>query len=242
MADDLHAVGAAGCDEVRDSIELLALDALDPAERDLVLAHVEGCTVCHGELEVAREALGELLLLAPEVDVPPGFADRVLAGAPTSDQADQAPAAEESARRWGATRMVGVAAACVVVALLLTALGVALGTVFASDERAGDPTLTSVVGRRSAPLVTADGGQAGSVVVDDAGRTLVMAVDAVAPDVPYDCVVRAMSGELVRVGSWTPATPGGASWTVALDPALGQVDEVLLVGPGGTTLATAHLA
>lgn len=241
MADDIHAVGAIGCDEARDSLELLALDALDPAERDVVLAHVEGCAECRAELDRATEALGSLLLLVPEVDAPAGFADGVTAAASSGDQAEVAHVAPRPGHRWGATRMVGVAAACVVVALLLTAVGVALGTVFASDERAGGPTVTSVIGTRSAPLVTADGGPAGSVVVDDAGPTLVMAVDAVAPGVPYGCVVRAASGELVRVGTWTPVASGGASWTVALDPALGQVDEVMLVGPGGTTLATAHL-
>ena len=37
-----------------------------------------------------------------------------------------------------------------------------------------------------------------------------MAVDLVLPGVPYDCVVRTESGDLVTVGSWTPTSAGGA--------------------------------
>ena len=85
----------------------------------------------------------------------------------------------------------------------------------------------------SVGTVTIDGGDA---------PTLAMAVDLVLPGVPYDCVVRTESGDLVTVGSWTPTSAGGAHWTVALDPALGELSEVRLVGPGDTTLATAQFS
>lgn len=241
MADDIVPVGAPDCDEVRDSVELLALDALEPAERARLMAHVDGCPSCRTELDRAEATVGELLALAPEAEVPAGFADRVVA-ATVATPAEPAVAVggvapHNRSRRWFTLAVVGVMAA-----LLVTALGVLFGGAFSSDPPVAGPPVTASPTARSAALVTAAGASAGSVVVDDTTGTLFMVVDTVAPGVPYDCVVRSASGEMVRVGSWTTTSGGSASWTVALDPALGSVDEVLLVGPGSTTLATAQLA
>jgi hypothetical protein len=240
MADDLRPVSAPGCDEIRDSIELLALDALDPAEHARLMTHVEGCAECRAELEQAEASVGSLLRLVPgaDADPPAGFTDRVVAAraAAVGPAAEAVAGGPSRSARW-----IGLAVAGVVVALLVTALGVALGSVFASDGQVAGPPATASPGARSGSLVTADGITAGSVSVDDGTGTLVMVVDTVAPGVAYDCVVRSAAGELVRVGSWTTATGGTARWTVALDPALGSVDQVLLVGPGDATLATAQL-
>jgi hypothetical protein len=243
VADDLRPVDGPSCDDVRESLELLALDALDPAERDVLRAHLDGCAGCRAELTAVEEALGALLLLAPEAEVPPGFGEQVaVGGAGEDDLGDPVPAEGPDGRRRHGIGWVGIAAACVVVALVLSGLAVALGTVFTDGGQVAAPPETSVPAVRRASLLAADGTVVGSVQVDDAGPGLVMAVDAVAPGVPYDCVVRTPSGELVTVGSWTPAGAGATSWAVPLDPALVPVDTVLLVGPGGATLATATLA
>lgn len=242
MADELRPVGGTSCDDVRDSVELLALDALDPSERDVLMAHVDSCAGCRSDLAAAEDALGSLLLLAPAVEVPAGFADRAVAASGASPSGGvEVTELHPDRRRPRSARWIGIAAACVVVGLLLTGLGVALGTVFAADDQVVAPPVTSLPIARRAPLLAADGTVTGSVLVDDAGPSLVMAVDTVAAGVPYDCVVRTPSGELVTVGSWTPAAGGSASWAVPLDPALVPVDTVLLVGPGGLTLATATL-
>lgn len=241
MADDLVPVGAPDCDEVRDSVELLALDALEPAERARLMAHVDGCASCRAELDRAEATVGELLALAPEAEVPAGFADRVVAATVASPAEPGVVAHRASVGRPGSRRWFTLAVVGVVAAILVTVLGVLFNGAFSSDPQVAGPPVTASPGARSAALVTADGASAGSVVVDDTTGTLFMVVDTVAPGVPYDCVVRSVSGELVRVGSWTTTSGGSASWTVALDPALGPVDQVLLVGPGDTTLATAQL-
>lgn len=243
MADDVVPVGAPDCDEVRDSVELLALDALEPAERARLMAHVDGCSSCRAELDGAEASLGALLALGPEAEVPAGFADRVVAATVATPaepgvtaSVGLAARARPTSRRWFTLAVAGVVAA-----ILVTALGLAMGRVFSSDGQVAGPPVTASTDARSAALVRADGASAGSVVVDDVTGTLFMVVDAVVAGVPYDCVVRSASGELVRVGSWTTTSGGSATWTVALDPALGSVDQVLLVGPGDTTLATAQL-
>jgi len=233
------------CDEVRESVELIAVDGLDPVERDRLLRHVDDCADCRVALDQARETVASLLLVAPAATAPDGFSDRVVAAAfPVAPPAHTGSAHRPLRRPAGARRLVGLAAACVVVALVVTALGIALGTVFASNERASGPATSTTVGEpRSAVLVTATGAQVGTVTLDGAdARTLAMAVDLVLPGVPYDCVVRTESGDVVTVGSWTPTSAGGAQWTVALDPTLGALSEVRLVGPGDTTLATARLS
>jgi hypothetical protein len=241
VAEDSTPVSAPACDEVRDSVELLVLEALESAEHARLMAHVDGCRACRAELDRAEAAVGVLLSLAPDAEVPTGFADRVVAATISAPSEQPASAPVGSAGPSGSRRWFTLAVAGVVVALLVTALGVALGRAFSSDGQVAAPPVTAAADVRSAALVRPDGAAAGSVVVDDVTGTLVMVVDAVTPGVAYDCVVRSASGELVRVGSWTTIAGGTATWTVALVPGLGSFDEVLLIGPGDTTLATAQL-
>ena len=52
-------------DEAFAMLDALALDALDPAERDAVLAHVAGCEICRAELAILRETASRLAFAAP---------------------------------------------------------------------------------------------------------------------------------------------------------------------------------
>ena len=52
-------------DEAFAMLDALALDALDPAERDAVLAHVAGCEICRAELAILRETASHLAFAAP---------------------------------------------------------------------------------------------------------------------------------------------------------------------------------
>jgi hypothetical protein len=242
MADDIVPGPDPGCDEVRDSVELLALDALEPAEAARLMAHVESCPSCRSELDRAEATVGELLALVPDAEVPAGFVDSVVDATVAAPVAEPAVAVGGAAAvRPGSRRWFALAVVAVVAALLVTALGALFSGAFSSDGQVAGPPVTASAQARSAALVRVDGASVGSVTVDDGTGTLFMVVDTVVPGVPYDCVVRSASGELVRVGSWTTTAGGSASWTVALDPALGSVDQVLLVGPGDTTLATAQL-
>jgi hypothetical protein len=48
MAD--HDIDTPGCDAVRDDLELLAIDALEPDRAAAVRAHVGGCGSCAADL------------------------------------------------------------------------------------------------------------------------------------------------------------------------------------------------
>src|SRR5215213_4084717 len=52
-------------DEAFPLLDAAALDALDPAERDAVFAHVATCDICAPELEAFREAASQLAFAAP---------------------------------------------------------------------------------------------------------------------------------------------------------------------------------
>jgi anti-sigma-K factor RskA len=81
------------CEEARDSLAALSLDALDPDERGAVEAHVAGCRACSAELEAYRETAARLALGVPQHEPPFGLKRRVLAAA------DRGVAA-----RWGRLR------------------------------------------------------------------------------------------------------------------------------------------
>ena len=55
-------------DEAFAMLDAVALDALDPAERDAVLAHVAGCEICRAELATLRETASQLAFAAPAAD------------------------------------------------------------------------------------------------------------------------------------------------------------------------------
>jgi len=52
-------------DEAFAMLDAVALDVLDPAESDAVLAHVAGCEICRAELATLRETTSQLALAAP---------------------------------------------------------------------------------------------------------------------------------------------------------------------------------
>jgi anti-sigma-K factor RskA len=66
------------CDDVDDLAEEFALGLLDGAERAAVVAHIEGCRSCGARVAVLAEAGEQMLLVAPAVEPPAGFEQRVL--------------------------------------------------------------------------------------------------------------------------------------------------------------------
>jgi anti-sigma-K factor RskA len=63
----------------REALEALALDALDAAERESVLAHVAGCDECRRELASLERTAAQLALAAPAAPMPAARRDRVRA-------------------------------------------------------------------------------------------------------------------------------------------------------------------
>ena len=69
------------CEEVRELLPLLALDALDQDERDVVDDHLAGCGACLEELAGYSETAAALALALPRADPSPALKGRVLAEA-----------------------------------------------------------------------------------------------------------------------------------------------------------------
>ena len=66
------------CDDVRALAPELALGLLSGSERAEALAHIDGCSGCRAVLEDLARVADSLLLLAPEMEPPPGFESHVL--------------------------------------------------------------------------------------------------------------------------------------------------------------------
>ena len=65
------------CPDLRDNLPELALGTLAGRERATTLAHLTTCSACSAEVEHLSATGDALLSLAPEVEPPEGFADRV---------------------------------------------------------------------------------------------------------------------------------------------------------------------
>ena len=66
-------------DEARETLEALALDALDASERDAVMAHVATCAICQSELAALENTVGELAYAATPIPMSPAQRDRIRA-------------------------------------------------------------------------------------------------------------------------------------------------------------------
>ncbi len=140
------------CAEVRDLAPELALGVLGGAERAETLAHVDDCPRCRslvGELTGA----GDLLpLLAREVEPPPGFEERVLAGL----------GGRRRTNRWRGVAVVAATAAAVVIVSVATVRIVDRGR---DPDRVVTGSAASEV--TSAPMVGDGGGDVGWAFVSD---------------------------------------------------------------------------
>jgi anti-sigma-K factor RskA len=116
-----------------------ALGALEPAEAQAFVRHLDGCPECRRELDAFAAVVADLGSCAPRIPVPSGLRNRVLeavAAEPVadrrggeSDAADRARARHERAW-WGIPRglvVLGSAAALVVAAIVVAAIALTSG-------------------------------------------------------------------------------------------------------------------
>jgi len=69
------------CEEVRELLPLLALNALDVDERDVLEDHLSGCAACREELAAHAETAAAIALALPQSEPSAGLKSRVLAEA-----------------------------------------------------------------------------------------------------------------------------------------------------------------
>lgn len=113
------------CAEARELLPLLALDALDVDERDVLADHLARCPACAEEAVGYAEVTAALALALPQADPPPALKGRVLAAARR-----QRPAGLDTGRRppialWSGARArrwrVSLSSLAAAVALVLAA-------------------------------------------------------------------------------------------------------------------------
>ena len=66
-------------EQAHESLEALALDALDAAERAAVMAHVSGCAICREEMSQLRAAAAQLSYAVPAIPMSAAQRDRIKA-------------------------------------------------------------------------------------------------------------------------------------------------------------------
>ena len=146
---------SARCDEVRALAPELALGLVSGAERADALAHVDTCSGCRAVLEDLARVADSLLVLAPEMEPPPGFESRVL---------DALVPGRPRRRRWP---LAAGAAALVAAALGVGALVGANARQPDRLEREYIAALRELGGRAliAGRLATPEGRQAGQIVL-----------------------------------------------------------------------------
>lgn len=84
-------------EEAHESLEALALDALDPAERAAVMAHVAGCAICREEVTQLRASVAELSYAVAPIPMSAAQRDRVRARLMARAAADRGQAVDHPA-------------------------------------------------------------------------------------------------------------------------------------------------
>lgn len=110
------------CAELQDIAAELALGTVSGAKRAAAIEHLAHCTACRDLVDSLARAADSLLLLAPDVEPPPGFESKVLArmgvAPPAPASTSLADVGPRRPGRSGRRRvLVGVAAAAMVAAL-----------------------------------------------------------------------------------------------------------------------------
>jgi len=226
VPERLSAVGP--CGPFREDLAEVALGVREPPELPGLSEHLEHCPVCRAELQTLTAAGDQLLLLAPDLEPPGGFAERTTAAIHATTEPSTLPARR---RPW-----IRIAAAAVVAALAATAVAVAAST--AHDERrpaAEAPAMPT------AHLVTATGEELGGVVVSGSEpQRLTMWIDEGREGLVVRCDAVLADGSVRPVGTWR-VTAGHRSWTVRLDDGSAPVRQVRVSGADGRMLAVARM-
>jgi len=237
---------AASCREIRQSLGVYVLGAIDPAERAQVDEHLATCPDCREEL-ASLAGLPALLRRVPTAE-----AERLA----VADQAD--PAAEElspdemlpslltrtaKARRVRRWRELAVAAA---VAVLALGTGAAAASVLGSGT-SGSGSHVAAPAKQNWQTVSASDSQTGATLTvkyasEPWGTTIAARVSGIPAGTVCQFVVTDTHGHRFMVGGWRVNYRGGPVWypasTSLPDASLGTFQ----VTAGGKVMASANAA
>lgn len=119
-------------EQIENAVAAQILGSAEPAESDMVRAHLEGCASCRQLAQRLTRAVSALPLANDEVAPPARLRERILAAAAASPRSAAAPARviPIGAARWrrpSLSPLAAAAAAAAVAVLVGTGLGVGLG-------------------------------------------------------------------------------------------------------------------
>jgi hypothetical protein len=187
-------VSAYSCAELRDVAPELALGVLGGAERAEAIMHVNGCARCQALVNEYAEVADAIPLLAPEMEPPPGFEERVLA----AEHARR----RRRRRRWVASLAVAAAAAAI--------LSVTIVRVVESGSETAAPVLHGVPAEARMVSDTTSAPAGWAYVTN--GHSVAIAVGYGVPTGDYEVRVRPVGGPTVTIGTMQIADDRG-SWT-----------------------------
>ena len=219
------------CEKFADTLAELALGILTGRERAATLAHVESCAHCADELDHLSRASDAVLSMAPEVEPPLGFEDRLF----SRMRNDKVGSPRHVPHRW----LLACAAAVVALAAGLS-IGLSTGS-SPPSAKVGTQTHPTT----SKPVLTAN------LIEDDrtVGRvslyggsipmlTMQLAESSVHGTVT--CEIVTDNGATHNLGTFE-VTNGYGAWAAPLGVAPSDVRVAQLVSPDGATTATAML-
>src|SRR5262245_11912891 len=243
--------GDMGCTQVQELAPELALGIAVGEERDLAIRHLATCQDCRRTVSHLSAIGDDLLLLAPEVEPPPGLSDRVLAGLARPARRPRAsvhrarvPSERPPVRTHRPRVRALLAAAAVVVAVAVGAGAVFQAT---SSDRRLAADYRSLLDRAGGsfflvtPLEATGGGRVGTVFVYEGNPSWVyvtMDRPTTSRSVAADLVMR--DGSTVSRGSGAIGGTNSA-WGYGLQVPVGKVRAVRFLGADGSRVFEANL-
>jgi hypothetical protein len=231
------------CARIRDLAPELALGIADGEQRAEALEHLAGCPDCRAHLESLAAVADELLLLAPPIEPPVGFEDRVAA------RISPAPPPPAKRRRRFAFAFAGVA--CVA--------AIAAGAVWVSTSSDRElassyrDALARVDGNYFATgaLEAPGGREAGDVYAYDGDHSWVYVIASPPESYPnggvklapgrYPIELIGDSGRKVKMRPMEIGADGEGTGGGELPAGLGDLDELRLLDSRGHEVAAATL-
>ena len=202
------------CPQLRDVAPELALGVLGGAERAEAIMHVNSCARCQALVNEYAEVADAIPLLAPEIEPPPGFEERVLASERTRRR--------RTVKRWVASIAVAAAAAAIV--------SVTIVRVVESDRDVAAPVVHGVP--EEARMVSDSSSKPAGWAYVTNGHSVAVAVGYGVPAGDYDVAVRPQRGRSVTIGTMAIDEDRG-SWTGTSTVALGAGSTISLVDKAG---------
>jgi hypothetical protein len=232
-----------GCVDVEGSLAELALGILPGNDRAVVLAHVQGCEHCQGELEKLTLTADGLLGLAPELEPPVGFEVELFR---RLGIAEPHSGAQPAHRRIGGLLDRISSKGRVMVSAAAVTVAVALG--FGSGWLANPGTSVSAVpsyehGVASATATLTSDTHAVGTVSTFAGNPAWMLMTVHAGNVSgwVTCQVTVSGGQRVTVGSFR-LDHGYGAWSARLPVSVPSIRSTQVTTSGGAAIGSATFA